>query len=75
MKKGVVHVVHNPLGWWDIRVDTGEVLIRYISEFQAWEAGRIAAEQIEADLAIHEHSGPVRYELFDDLTKKLRSHR
>jgi hypothetical protein len=76
VKKGVVHVVRNPLGWWDIRADSGEVLSRYISEFHAREAGRMAAEQVQADLAIHQdhQSDAVMYEVFDDLTKKLRSH-
>jgi hypothetical protein len=70
--KTVVHVIPNPQGWWDIRTDVGEVLVRYLSEWQAREAGRAAAETMKADLAIHQFSGPVKYERFDGATKRLK---
>ena len=70
--KSVVHVVHNPNGWWDVRDEQGEVLARYVSEFQAWEAGRVAAERLECDLALHQHGGPIKYEIFDFETKVCR---
>jgi hypothetical protein len=68
----VIHVLRNPSGWWDVRTERGDVLVRYLSEFQAWEAGRNAAERMHADLALHQHSGPVKYEEFDEATKTLR---
>jgi CheY-like chemotaxis protein len=46
-------------------------MARYASEFQAWEAGRIAAESSESDLVIHQAQGPARYEAFDARSRRI----
>ncbi len=72
MHKIVIEVVRNPLGWWDIRGQDGRVAERYVSEFQAWEAGRTLAENCGADLIVHPEYGPVMYEAYDATTKTVR---
>lgn len=59
--KNIVQVVRNPHGWWDVRSPTGEVIVRFVSEFQAVEAGRIEADRLRADLEIHPEA-PDQYE-------------
>lgn len=72
MHKSVVEVVRNPLGWWDIRDHDGRVAARYVSEYQAWEAGRTLAERCGADLIVHQVDGPANYEAYDSATRRLR---
>ena len=67
----VIEVRYNTNGWWDVRAANGEVLARYISEFQAWEAGRVAARNRAADLVIHQKDGPVKHEAYDELRDSL----
>jgi CheY-like chemotaxis protein len=63
--KKIVHVVHNPHGWWDVRSPSGDVIVRFVSEFQAVEVGRMEADRLGADLDIHKHEEPARYEARD----------
>ncbi len=70
-EKPVIHVVRNPHGWWEVRKHSGQVVARYSSEFQAWEAGRVAAESGESDLVIHQDEGPPRYESFDPRNRRM----
>ncbi len=72
MHKTVIEVVRNPLGWWDVRHHDGRVAARYVSEFQAWEAGRALAEDCGADLMVHQEHGPVQYEAYDAATRTVR---
>lgn len=60
------------MGWWDVRRDDGRVATRYVSEFQAWEAGRTLAERCGAHLVIRQEQGPAKYGVFDPATRKLR---
>jgi CheY-like chemotaxis protein len=69
--KRVIHVLRTPHGWWELRRHTGELIARYASEFQAWDAGRIAAESSESDLVIHQPEGPARYEAFDVRARRI----
>jgi CheY-like chemotaxis protein len=71
--KNMVHVVRNPHGWWDVRTDSGEVIVRFVSEFQACEAGRMEAARLRADLAIHQPDGATRYEFRDRGAGRLES--
>lgn len=57
MKKAI-HVIRNSHGWWDVRNQHGDVLIRFVSEFQAVEAGRGEADRLGAELLIHPHENP-----------------
>ncbi len=70
-ERPVIHVVRNPHGWWEVRRHSGQVVARYSSEFQAWEAGRVAAESGESDLVIHQAEGPPRYESFDPRSRRM----
>jgi hypothetical protein len=70
----VVHVRENLAGWWDVTVDDAgglRQLAQYTSEFQAREAGRANAQRFEADLVIHQASGPSMYLTFDATTGTL----
>lgn len=67
IRKTVVEVRYNHGGWWDVCVGR-EVLSRCVSEFQAWEAGRVAAQDRCTDLLIHQLEGPVKYEMYDEAT-------
>jgi two-component system, cell cycle response regulator DivK len=69
--KPIVEVRYNPSGWWDV-CSGGEVLLRCVSEFQAWEAGRVAARNEGADLLIHQLEGPEKYEAYDETTDTMR---
>jgi CheY-like chemotaxis protein len=69
--KRVIHVLRTPHGWWEVRRRTGEVIARYASEFQAWDAGRVAAESTESDLVIHQAEGPARYEAYDPRARRM----
>ena len=62
----IVQVAPNPHGWWDVRSPTGDVVVRFVSEFQAVEAGRIEADRLGADLEIQQHEGPAQYEARDE---------
>jgi CheY-like chemotaxis protein len=64
--KKIVQVARNPHGWWDVRTPTGDVVVRFVSEFQAVEAGRIEADKLGADLEIQQHEGPALYEARDE---------
>lgn len=72
VRRIVIQVARSPLGWWDVRSHDGRVQARYVSEFQAWEAGRALAEQSGADLMLRPESGPVKYELYDAATRTVR---
>lgn len=72
MHKSVIEVVRNPLGWWDIRHRDGRVAARYVSEYQAWDAGRTLAEHCGADLIVHQVDGPANYEAYDSATRRVR---
>ncbi len=72
MHKTVIEVVRSPLGWWDVWGLDGRVTARYVSEFQAWEAGRALAEQCGADLLVRPEHGPVKREAYDAATRTLR---
>lgn len=70
----VVHVRENLAGWWDVTMDDAgrqRQLAQYTSEFQAREAGRVNARHLEADLVIHQASGPTVYLAFDETTGTL----
>jgi CheY-like chemotaxis protein len=67
----VVEVQYNTGGWWDVCYGR-DVLSRCVSEFQAWEAGRVAARNRGADLVMHQVEGPVKYEAYDHTTDSLR---
>jgi CheY-like chemotaxis protein len=69
--KPVIHVVRTPHGWWEVRRHTGEVIARYSSEFQAWDAGRVVAESGQCDLVVHQAERRVRYESFDPRTGRM----
>lgn len=69
-EKPVIHVVCDPHGWWEVRRHTGEVIARYASEFQAREAGRVAAESSECDLALQKTEGP-GFEHFDPRSRRM----
>ena len=68
-----VHVRENLAGWWDVTMEaepsgtagSARKLAQYTSEFQAREAGRANALHLEADLVIHQASGPTIYQAFD----------
>ena len=45
--------------------DGARRIAQYTSEFQAREAGRVNALHLEADLVIHQSSGPTLYQAFD----------
>ena len=67
-----VHVKENLAGWWDVTMESAppgahgsRKLAQYTSEFQAREAGRANAVHLEADLVIHQASGPTIYQSFD----------
>lgn len=60
------------MGWWDVRRGDGRVATRYVSEFQAWEAGRALAERCGAHLVIRQEHGPAKYGVFDPATRRLR---
>lgn len=60
--KNIVHVVRSPHGWWDVRNQHGDVLVRFLSEFQAIEAGRGEAARLGAELLIHPHADPPQYD-------------
>lgn len=66
----VLYVLRNPLGWWELRHQNGEVIGRYASEFQAWDAGRTAAEAKRCDLVVHQDEGP-RREAYDPETGRM----
>lgn len=72
MHRFVIEVVRNPLGWWDVRHRDGRVAARYVSEYQAWEAGRTLAERCRADLIVHQVDGPASYEAYDSATRRVR---
>lgn len=67
----VLYVLRNPLGWWEVRNQTGEVIGRYASEFQAWEAGRSAAEAKQCDLVVNLAEGPARREVYDPRSGRM----
>jgi CheY-like chemotaxis protein len=67
IRKTVVEVRYNPGGWWDVCVGR-EVVSRCVSEFQAWETGRLAAQDRCTDLLMHQLEGPVKYETYDEAT-------
>ena len=73
--RGVVLVVANPGGWWDVRRKGGSILGQFMTEFQARESGRINASRLQADLEIDQAPGPTLYWTFDeaDGTLKARS--
>jgi two-component system, cell cycle response regulator DivK len=56
--KCIVHVVRNPHGSWDVRTSVGTVIARHVSEVEAWQAGRSAAERLGADLVSYQDDGP-----------------
>ncbi len=66
--KNLVHVRPTPHGWWDVRNHAGDVLGRFVSEFNAVEAGRLEAERRGATLVIEENDGQMRYEMRDGST-------
>ncbi len=68
----VIKVRCNRSGWWEVSAGNGEIVGRFTSQFQAWEAGRIAAEDRRADLAMYQIDGPVRYEAYDPATRTMR---
>ncbi len=72
MHRIVIEVVRSPLGWWEVRGHDGRVAARYVSEFQAWEAGRSLAEQSGADLMVRPEDGAVKYEMYDAATRTVR---
>lgn len=61
--KNIVHVVRSPHGWWDVRNQRGDVVVRFLSEFQAIEAGRSEAARLGAELLIHPHADPPEADL------------
>jgi two-component system cell cycle response regulator DivK len=71
-EKPVIHVVRIPHGSWEVQRENGETIARYSSEFQAWDAGRAAAESAGADLVIHQLDGAPRFESFDPKTGTLQ---
>jgi two-component system, cell cycle response regulator DivK len=66
-----IRVIRNQDGWWEVRHPSGEVIASFLSEFQAWEAGRVAAESNESDLVIHQLEGRPHYEAFDPHTRRM----
>ena len=64
----VVEVRYHRGGWWEICCGA-EVVARCISEFQAWEAGRVAAHNRGADLVIHQLEGPERHEPYEEASE------
>jgi two-component system, cell cycle response regulator DivK len=60
--ENIVRVIHNPHGWWDVKSPAGDVIVRFVSEFQAVEAGRMEADRLGADLEIQRHEDPALHE-------------
>lgn len=71
-QRSVIRVARTSHGWWEVRRDPGAVIARYASEFQAWDAGRVAAETSESDLVIHQIEGAARFEIYDPVSRSLR---
>lgn len=71
-EKPLIHVVHIPHSSWEVQRENGETIARYSSEFQAWDAGRAAAESARADLVIHRLDGAPSYESFDAKTGTMQ---
>ncbi len=69
--RAVLYVLRNPLGWWEVRDQNGEAIGRYASEFQAWNAGRSAAEARQGDLVVNLIEGPARREAYDPRTGRM----
>jgi two-component system, cell cycle response regulator DivK len=66
--KKIVHVVRSPHGWWDVRNQHGDILVRSLSEFQAIEAGRGEADRQGAELLVHAHADPPQYHVVEPMT-------
>ena len=64
--RNLVHVVETLGGWWDVKTQSGTILGQFTTEFQARDAGRISARRLQADLAIHQNSGPTLFWMYDD---------
>lgn len=64
-ERPVLYVERNPLGWWEVRHQNGEVIGRYASDFRAWDAGRAAAEAKQCDLLVTQQEGPAMREVYD----------
>jgi len=66
-----VEVRYNAGGWWEVSCGQ-DVLARCISEFQAWQAGRAAAQNRCTDLLMHQLEGPPKYEAYDEKSDTLQ---
>lgn len=71
--KNLVHVVRSPHGWWDVRNEHGNVLLRCVSELQAVEAGRREAESLGAELVIRTHDPTAGHGVRDAATPRLQT--
>ncbi len=60
-----IRVTRSAHGWWEVRDAGNRVLARYVSEFQAREAGREAAERPQSDLVIQQGASPAEHATFD----------
>ena len=63
--RGVVTVIENPGGWWDVRTEAGAILAQFTTEFQARESGRVNARRLGSDLEIQQSPGPTLYWTYD----------